>query len=340
MSLDLDHQKAIENSSIETVAYLEQCRAMSGKQLLDAPDEMTFEMGFRIFTRLSLLVTRRRPEIAVHCVLIHIMPMLQSKQITAIKRSDINKIINGLVLDGKIVQSRRVFSVMKQFLSWCEFQGHIDTSPLASISLNKVAGGVRMKPRERILSDEEINLFWTMWDLADVDDCTKWAARLILCSARRPDEVLRARRSEFDLDRDVWNQGTRNKSARRHTLPISPIMRECIESLFLAGGNSEWLVPSKRREGNPVSKVLISQASRRIQGLSYSGFNEPFEIRDLRRTARSAFSRLKISQEVARQIMNHSPEGLDNVYNKHDYLDEMAEAMLKYSTFLRSCIKG
>ena len=49
---------------------------------------------------------------------------------------------------------------------------------------------------------------------------------------------------------------------------------------------------------------------------------------------------LKISQEVARQIMNHSPEGLDNVYNKHDYLDEMAEAMLKYSTFLISCIKG
>lgn len=89
----------------------------------------------------------------------------------------------------------------------------------------------------------------------------------------------------------------------------------------------------KEGEGNPVSKVLISQASRRIQGLSYSGFNEPFEIRDLRRTARSAFSRLKISQEVARQIMNHSPEGLDNVYNKHDYLDEMAEAMLKYSTF-------
>lgn len=46
--------KAIENSSVETVAYLEQCRAMSGKQLLDAPDEMTFEMGFRIFTVLSL----------------------------------------------------------------------------------------------------------------------------------------------------------------------------------------------------------------------------------------------------------------------------------------------
>ncbi len=37
MSLDLDHQKAIENSSVETVAYLEQCRAMSGKQLAGRP---------------------------------------------------------------------------------------------------------------------------------------------------------------------------------------------------------------------------------------------------------------------------------------------------------------
>ncbi|MDM6737511.1 integrase, partial [Enterobacter hormaechei] len=35
---------------------------------------MSFSSAFILFTRLSLLITRRRPEIAVHCVLIHIMP--------------------------------------------------------------------------------------------------------------------------------------------------------------------------------------------------------------------------------------------------------------------------
>jgi len=60
----------------------------------------------------------------------------------------------------------------------------------------------------------------------------------------------------------------------------------------------------------------------------------PFEIRDLRRTARSTLSRLGVEQDVARKIMNHSLEGIDRVYDRHDYLDRMSEAMSAYSEFL------
>ncbi|PQH14810.1 integrase, partial [Raoultella ornithinolytica] len=55
---------------------------------------------------------------------------------------------------------------------------------------------------------------------------------------------------------------------------------------------------------------------------------------DLRRTARSSLSRLNVDQDVARKIMNHSLEGIDRVYNRHDYMDRMIEAMLAYSDFL------
>ncbi|EPK2688427.1 integrase, partial [Klebsiella pneumoniae] len=103
-----------------------------------------------------------------------------------------------------------------------------------------------------------------------------------------------------------------------------------------AAGDSEWLVPSPKDSMKPVSKVLISQASRRILSKKYLSENlpAPFEIRDLRRTARSTLSRLGVEQDVARKIMNHSLDGIDRVYNKHDYLDRMAEAMSAYSEFL------
>lgn len=102
---------------------------------------------------------------------------------------------------------------MKQFLSWCAFQGLIDTSPLNDMSLNRVAGGAKPVPRERKLTDAEVWVFWNVWDYFNVCEGTKWAAGLCLVAARRPDEVLRARKDEFNLQRDVWNQGTRNKSA-------------------------------------------------------------------------------------------------------------------------------
>lgn len=57
---------------------------------------------------------------------------------------------------------------------------------------------------------------------------------------------------------------------------------------------------------------------------------EPFTPRDLRRTARSYFPALGISQEVSRKIMNHSLEGIDRVYDRHDYMDEMRDALEKF----------
>ena len=338
-SFDID--RASENCSAETVDFLTRSQKMSGHQIISLKPESSFESAFMLFTRLSLLVTRRRPELAVHCVLVHALPIIGEMPVCDMNRLVINRIINALVIDGKLVQSRRLFSVMKQFLSWCEFQGVIEISPLATMSLNKVAGGLRPKPRERILTDDELEKFWHMWDFADVAESTRWAARLILCSARRPDEVLRARRDEFDLSNDVWNQGDRNKSARSHSLPISPIMRMCIDRMFVAAGNSPWLVPSPKNADKPASKVLVAQASRRIleKGYLCDSLPAPYEIRDLRRTARSTLSRLGIGQDVARKIMNHSLEGIDRVYDRHDYREKMAEAMLAYSEFLLKTCK-
>ncbi|HHT4259210.1 TPA: tyrosine-type recombinase/integrase [Klebsiella variicola] len=336
MKNSFDVDKALENTSVETVAFLTECQQLTGAHVMKVDGQSLFCDAFKLFTRLSLLVTRRRPELGAHCILLHAMPYIGEKRIDELTRLEISRLINALVLEGKIVQSRRVFSVMKQFLGWCEFQGVIESSPLGAMSLSKVAGGLKPPPRERVLSDDELEKYWHMWDFADVSEGTRWAARFILCSARRPDEVLRARRDEFDLQRNIWNQGKRNKSAREHILPISPIMRMCVSKMFAAAGDSEWLVPSTRKPGKPASKVLVSQASRRIMSKGYLAENlpAPFEIRDLRRTARSTFSRLGTDQEVARKIMNHSLAGIDRVYDRHDYIDEMANAMRLYSDFL------
>jgi hypothetical protein len=116
------------------------------------------------------------------------MPVIGGMKVEDMNRLAINRLINALVLDGKLVQSRRVFSVIKQFLGWCEFQGIIESSPLATMSLNKVAGGAKPKPRERVLSDDELEKFWHMWDFAEVSESTRWALALFFA---QPEDLMK-----------------------------------------------------------------------------------------------------------------------------------------------------
>lgn len=75
-------------------------------------------------------------------------------------------------------------------------------------------------------------------------------------------------------------------------------MRTCIEELFEYGKDSQWLVPSNKKIGKdlPMSKVAIARALRRILERPELMELEPFTPRDLRRTARSYFPALGISQ--------------------------------------------
>ena len=340
MKNTFDRARAAENTSQEAITYLDRASQMDARSVSMQGADLTFADAFMLFTRLSLLITRRRPEIAVHCVLIHVLPHIAQEKVSNLNRIMVNQLVDPLILEGKIVMGRRVFSIMKQFLGWCAFQGIIETSPLNDMSLNKVAGGAKTAPRERCLTDAEVWVFWNVWDYFDVCPGTKWAARLCLVAARRPDEVLRARVSEFDLKLNVWNQGSRNKSARSHTLPMSSLMRKCVEELIDYGAGSQWLVPSnKKKADTPMSKVAIAQALRRILERPELGEVESFTPRDLRRTARSYFPALNISQEVSRKIMNHSLEGIDRVYDRYDYMDQMREALESFSSYISSIVE-
>ncbi|ELQ4609140.1 site-specific integrase [Salmonella enterica] len=340
MKNSFDRARAAENTSQETIEYLDRASQMTTIAASLVSGDMRFSDAFQLFTRLSLLITRRRPEIAVHCILIHVLPFIADVKVSDINRVLVNQLVNPLILEGKIVMGRRVFSLMKQFLGWCAFQGMIDTSPLNDLSLNKVAGGAKPAPRERKLTDAEVWVFWNVWDYFNVCPGTKWAARLCLVAARRPDEVLRAGVQEFDLKRGVWNQGTRNKSARHHSLPLSSLMKKCVEELINYGKGSKWLVPSNKQPGKdvPMSKVAIAQALRRILERPELMDVEAFTPRDLRRTARSYFPALGINPEVSRKIMNHSLEGMDRVYDRHDYMDEMRVALEGFSTYIASIV--
>jgi integrase len=337
---DIDY--AAENVGSHVRHYLENIRNTPLAQLDDIDDEesASVEQVLKLWIKLSLLITRRRPEIAVASIVNHILPVVGEIAVRKLTRLRLNRLFNILLAEGKISEAKRVFALCKQFLSWAENQGYITASPISSMKRRDV-GGRNTPPRDRTLTDAEIWVFWHGLDMWDLSEQCRWALRLCFLTARRPDEVLRARRDEFHLNIGIWQQGSRNKSAREHSLPLTPLMQQCIIALDNANTtNSPWLVPSPRQPDKPMSRGAITQALRRMirskRGLGIA----PFTTRDLRRTARSKLSSLNVTNDVARKILNHALEGIDRVYDTHDYLPQMKLALEAFSDDINRIIQS
>src|SRR5471032_333710 len=333
---------AAEQVGRHVIIFLNEIKNASLAELDNVEDEgkATVVQVMKVWIKLSLMITRRRPEIALSSLLKHVLPVIGSLPLNSVTRLRLNRLFNVLLAEGKIAEAKRVFALCKQFLSWAETQGYLQHSPLGSMKRRDV-GGRNTPPRERSLTDAEIWIFWHGLDLWDISEQCRWALRLCLLTARRPDEVVRARKDEFHLRINVWRQGTRNKSARDHSLPLTPLMRICIDKLIAASPKeTPWLVPSPKDDQKPLSRGAITQVIRRMLRAERGLGIAPFTTRDLRRTARSKLSALDVSNDVARKIMNHSLEGIDRVYDTHDYLPQMKQALDAFSDNIEGIINA
>jgi integrase len=65
-----------------------------------------------------------------------------------------------------------------------------------------------------------------------------------------------------------------------------------------------------------------------------------FTPHDLRRTAASFMTKLKIPRLHVEKVLNHSTGDIAEVYDRHDYLPEKRVALEKWATQLRMILDG
>ena len=63
-----------------------------------------------------------------------------------------------------------------------------------------------------------------------------------------------------------------------------------------------------------------------------------FVIHDLRRTVRTRLSSLRVPDNVAEMVIGHGRKGLQRIYDQHQYVDEMREALAALAARLRTIV--
>src|SRR5262245_29413712 len=87
---------------------------------------------------------------------------------------------------------------------------------------------VTNRPRERVLSDQELAAIWTGCG----DDHFGKVVRLMILTACRREEIGGMRWPELDLDKETWTlPAARAKNRRAHTLPLLPMMRAILDDV-------------------------------------------------------------------------------------------------------------
>ena len=261
---------------------------------------------------------------------LHILPRWRNRRYEDLRRADLIELVEGLVKDGKPTLANRVHALLSKIGAFAVDADLLIGNPFAGI---KKRG--QEKIGRRILSDDEIRLFWRNIVLPPVSRRVGLALRLALLTGIRSGEVVGMTRAEIEhldsAERAAWTiPASRAKNGRTHYIPLSNTARETIRSAMeLIGSDEHFVFPSRSKGDDAVTPNALGVAMRRFSdrlkdrsAASKSWRAEPPSPHDLRRTFATRLSSLGISKEDRDALLNHIRS---DVGSKHYDLYERAK---------------
>jgi integrase len=271
----------------------------------------------------------------------NILPYWVDRQYAQITRADIVELIERVARKAPIM-ANRLSSLISKIFTFAIDVGLMSSSP--AIRLKKPA---KEKVKTRVLTDEELRLFWPRIIESPVSRPVGLALRLALLLGMRTAEVAGLRRDELrDFDDKkraaIELKGERTKNGKPHRLPLSPLAHDAIAESLRLSDDDVFVFPSFL-EGASVDPPALTKAMYRFaDSLKLNSWqNNPPTPHDLRRTLRTRLSGLGTPREVCDAIMNHTPQDVGRKhYDLHDYAEEKREALSAWSRTLQIILDG
>jgi integrase len=271
----------------------------------------------------------------------HILPKWAGRGFSEIRRRDVIELVEALVTAGTPTLANRVQSLISSVFTFAMDADLAEANPCHRLRKR----GVERVGR-RVLSDEEIGLFWSKIVEPPAIRRTGLALRLTLLTGARISEIAGISRAELerlgDASRAAWIiPGTRTKNGRDHLVPLSALAQNLVlELLESLGQSDEFLLSTYNsdRKG-PVSGKSLAQAmknfGRRLAGDMPAVRTWRAELptpHDLRRTVGTRLAELRVPREVRDGVLNHAARDVGTKhYNLHDYADEKREALNRWA---------
>ncbi|TXL12386.1 integrase [Methylococcaceae bacterium HT4] len=266
-----------------------------------------------------------------------IKPYIGSMAVSDVKPMHIDAILKAVVDRGAPTVANDVLRILKHMFDYA-IKRHIAlNNPAAAFDLSD-EGGKEAARKRHLSKDEIISFFTAMRKARGFSQVNLITMRLLLMLGVRKNELIQARKSDFDMDACTWTLC----SDKTGTTIIIPLPRQAVDSLkeiFRLSEDSEWILPAKKSQDRRLPYICESTLNVALAKVRpYMPDNtEHFTIHDFRRTARTHIESLGFPPHIGERCINHKVKGIEGVYNRYDYFEERKKALQALAGFLESC---
>lgn len=256
---------------------------------------------------------------------VHFLPKLREDRLETITSDALCRITDKLA-DTPSEQAHAI-AVARMFFRWCVGRRYLKHSQLEGVSV------ISSTPRDRALDDNEIarvylaarNLGYPFGPFT----------QLALILGQRRGEIAALRRSWINMiARTITFPREVMKGNRPHVIPYGSIAAVIFESLPPSG---ELLFPAR----GTIDRPLSGFSKFKLALDNEVGTIDPFTIHDLRRSFASGLQRIGIRIDVTERLLAHrsgSFAGIVSVYQQHDLMPEMRDAVSKWEAHVASLL--
>jgi len=194
----------------------------------------------------------------------------------------------------------RIRVVIQQIYNFAIRKLLVTTNPATPL---RGAVSVPPKTHHPHLSTPQLGAFWRAIDKqGGAHATTLLASKLLYLTMARKMELLKARKTEFDLDAAIWDvPAERMKMKRKHRVYLSNQAVELLRLLFHYTAASELLVPSIFKRDVHMAEVTLNHYFKRLD------FGVPeFSPHGLRGTAATILREHGFGRDVVELLLAHA----------------------------------
>ena len=260
-------------------------------------------------------------------------PLLGNKQISDIKSSDIFDVIKPLIKRNHLETAHRIHGEISSIFAYAIVHNYTNYDPSQPVA--------RQIPAQKVAHRAAIidpKLFGQL-----LRDIQNYQGTFIVLNAfklspllfQRPGEIRTMLWSDIHLDEGEWRPYV-SKTNFHHIVPLSNQAIAIIEAIKPLTHKSNYVFPSSRGDGRPMSNNTISTA---LKTLGYS--SDVMTAHGFRTTASTLLNEQGWSPDAIERQLAHAPR--DNVraaYNRAQYLEERRRMMQDWADYLDTLKKG
>jgi integrase len=255
------------------------------------------------------------------CLKKYVYPEWGTERFRDIKRDHVSELLDRIVEKHGPVQADRVLAIIRKLMNWHATRSSDYISPIVK-GMNR--SDPKKRQRGRVLGDGSKgtdNEIRGLWKAADGDGTFGALLKVLLLTAQRREKAVTMRWD--DIADGIWSIPTEEgRKGTAGTLPLPKPVLEIIEAQARIAGNP-YVFAAGHGKG-----PFNSFSERKAEIDKKLAFKQPWRIHDLRRTARTLMAKCDdILPDIAERVMGHKRQGVEPIYDRHDYTDQKAAAL-------------